>query len=396
MSPAGPGRYGFVILAMGLLSNMGALGFGRFTATLVLPGMRASLGLSYTEMGLVASANFVAYVCSAAVSGYFVSRYGSRVVATLSLFGTGVGLVASALAGGLAAALSAQALVGLASVGAVVSNASLVAAWFAPRRRATAYGVCAGGAGWGLLVAGLAVPALLQGLGPDRGWRVSWGLVGVVTLLMGGVTWALLRDRPGGARGAPAGVPSRLHLYSSRAFWHLGLVYAAFGFSYVIYSTFFGAYLHDERRLGVALVGLMWAVLGMLSAFSSILWGWLADRAGRLLALALSLLVLGGATLSLALPWPPAAWLSALAFGLSAFAPPGLIGTLCGDWAGPRHASAAFGFVTVLFGVGQALGPPVAGRVADLTGSFVLALVVAAAAAGLGALLAATCGRGKG
>lgn len=38
---------------------------------------------------------------------------------------------------------------------------------------------------------------------------------------------------------------------------------------------------------------------------------------------------------------------------------------LAGDVFGPRLASAALGLITVVFGVGQALGPYVAGMIAD-------------------------------
>ena len=50
--------------------------------------------------------------------------------------------------------------------------------------------------------------------------------------------------------------------------------------------------------------------------------------------------------------------------------------------------AAAFGFISLLLSVGQALGPFVAGRIAALTGSYSYAFIAAAAAAALGALAA--------
>ena len=41
-----------------------------------------------------------------------------------------------------------------------------------------------------------------------------------------------------------------------------------------------------------------------------------------------------------------------------------------GDYVGPRLAPAGLGFVTLFFGVGQALGPYLGGYLADATGSF--------------------------
>jgi MFS family permease len=62
----------------------------------------------------------------------------------------------------------------------------------------------------------------------------------------------------------------------------------------------------------------------------------------------------------------------------------------CGDVLGPRMAPAAFGFITLFFGVGQAIGPSVAGAMADASGSFVSPLLLASGVALVGALGAAT------
>lgn len=51
---------------------------------------------------------------------------------------------------------------------------------------------------------------------------------------------------------------------------------------------------------------------------------------------------------------------------------------------GPQMAPAALGFVTLFFGLGQAAGPSVAGALADATGSFRPAFLMAAGAAFLG------------
>jgi MFS family permease len=53
---------------------------------------------------------------------------------------------------------------------------------------------------------------------------------------------------------------------------------------------------------------------------------------------------------------------------------------------GPRLAPAALGLITLLFGIGQAIAPSIAGAIADATGSFFAAFLLAAAVALLGAL----------
>jgi MFS family permease len=77
--------------------------------------------------------------------------------------------------------------------------------------------------------------------------------------------------------------------------------------------------------------------------------------------------------------------LSAILFGLTAWSIPAVMAALCGDLMESRLAPAALGFITLFFGVGQALGPVVAGIIADAAGTFSPAFLLAAAVALSGA-----------
>ena len=57
----------------------------------------------------------------------------------------------------------------------------------------------------------------------------------------------------------------------------------------------------------------------------------------------------------------------------------------CGDFVGSKLAPAALGLMTLFFGLGQVLGPLIAGRLAFYTSSYSIAFVVAGIAAFLGA-----------
>jgi MFS family permease len=74
-------------------------------------------------------------------------------------------------------------------------------------------------------------------------------------------------------------------------------------------------------------------------------------------------------------------YLSAALFALTAWSIPALMAALCGDRFGARLAPAALGLITLVFGLGQALGPWLAGAIADATHSFAPAFLVAGATA---------------
>ena len=88
--------------------------------------------------------------------------------------------------------------------------------------------------------------------------------------------------------------------------------------------------------------------------------------------------------------WPTTTGLiiSAVIYGLCSLAVPGIVGAGCGDQFGPVWASASLGFVTIFLGVGQVVGPYVAGKMADIFGTLTYSYLLAAGVFFLGAVLA--------
>jgi predicted MFS family arabinose efflux permease len=254
------------------------------------------------------------------------------------------------------------------------------------------------GSSLALIITGLLVPRILDRYGAD-GWRTSWLLLGALVVLLGLVAAALLRNRPEekGLRPVaaadeppPQDKASSLdwgQVYRSGAVWHLALVYIAFGFSYIIYVTYFAKYLQAEAGYTREAAGNLWAVVGWISIFCGLIWGTVSDRLGRKVGLALVYL-LQAISFALFALWrnPTGYVVSAIVFGLTAWSIPGIMAAACGDYVGGRMAPAALGFVTLFFGLGQAAGPAVAGVLADATTSFAPAFLLAAGVALLGGI----------
>jgi predicted MFS family arabinose efflux permease len=173
--------------------------------------------------------------------------------------------------------------------------------------------------------------------------------------------------------------------------WHAGFIYLAFGFAYMIYLTFFQRRLMTDLNLTSTTAGTYFLVLGLASIACGFLWGTISDHIGRGLALALNCLLQAGAAALLAW-WPSTAGtvLSVLLCGLTAVAVPGIVGAGCGDRFGPVLASTSLGLVTVFLGIGQVLGPYLAGRMDDAYGSLEYSYVLAAGVYLVGAVLSIT------
>lgn len=425
--PAGGGRTGFnysyVILFTGILTVMGALGFARFGYATILPSMREGLLLNNTQMGVIATGNLVGYTVFSVIGGFLASRFGPRIVISCGLLLTGVTMFLTGTAGGLAGVVALRFLTGIGSAGSNIPVMGLISAWFAPDRRGMAAGFLVGGSGFGFLITGFLVPGVIASY-PQNGWRLSWFILGGVVALLGVLGWILLRNNPSEKGLTPAGarpddqlressgdMVSRLSetttsaaavngkldkaggrgaiswskVYGSPALWHLGLVYLFFGFSYIIYGTFFSAAMVNDKGFSQAQAGAVWSTIGVIGIFGGILWGVASDWLGRKYALAVVfglqavsffLFAVAGTTFTL--------YVSAFLYGLSAFSIPGIVAAACGDYMGPRLAPAALGMVTLFFAVGQATAPSVAGYLADSAHSFGQAFLLAAAVAFLG------------
>jgi sugar phosphate permease len=405
---------------------LGALGFARFGYTLILPDMQTALNLSNTQTGGLATANFVGYLTLAVIGGFLASRYGPRRVVSISLLLVGLTMVLTGLVHSFQGALVWRLLTGVGSGGSNVPVMALLPAWFAARRRGLATGIAAGGSSLGLMITGPLVPRILETFGAD-GWRYSWFILGGFVLLLTLLAFALLRDRPeekglrpiaaepagetrtgdqpgspqradaslrpGGSQAARQGTASLNwgKVYRSRAVWHLALVYVAFGFSYIIYATFFAKYLQTEGGYTKEAAGNLWALVGWISIFCGVIWGTVSDVIGRKYGLALVYLTQMVSFAVFAL-WQDSIGytVSVVLFGLTAWSIPGIVAAACGDYLGPKMAPAALGFATLFFGLGQAAGPSIAGAIADATGSFGPAFLLAAGVAllgGVGSLL---------
>ncbi|MFH1085022.1 MAG: MFS transporter [Chloroflexota bacterium] len=413
---ASPRRhYAWIVLAMSTLVVLGSLGLGRFGYTLLLPAMQAGLDLDNAQAGALASANLAGYLALAVLGGALASRYGPRRVIALGLAVSGLGMLLTGLADGFLALAALRLLTGLGSGASNVPVMGLVSAWFVGRRRGLAAGIAVTGSSLALIILGPLVPRVLAA-NLLFGWRVCWGAYGGVTLILAAAAYALLRDRPSDVGASPVGeavplgdlappgqaappaqaAPARPEplrwgpVYRAPAVWHLGVVYAAFGFSYIIYMTFFTKHLVTGAGYSAQAAGNLFMVMGWASLLCGVLWGHLSDRIGRKRALLLVYCV-HAAAFALFAFWsqPLGLTVSAILFGLSAWSIPAIMAAACGDILGARMAPAALGFLTLFFGIGQAIGPAVAGAMADAWGSFVPAFALAAGVAALGAVGAA-------
>jgi len=397
-------HYGWVVIFTGLLVTIGAHGFGRMSYTLLLPAMKDGLHFTYTQLGLLEMGNFIGYLFMAIVGGLLAARFGPRLIISLALLLMSLVLAGMGLAHSFGFALAMRTLTGIGNGAAYVPAMALGAAWFSPQRRGLATGIVTAGIGAGTMISGILVPAILQAF-HSQGWRYAWFSLGGAVLLITAAAALLLRSRPAdmgllpigssqetpppGSKTSKSSALQWSSVYRKNRVWYLGCVYFMYGFSYIIYITFFVAYLIKEHGFTAGEAGGLWALAGGLSTFCGLIWGGISDRIGRPKATALAYAILGLSYAIFALtPVRAGLYLSAVIFGLSAWSVPTITAAAAGDYVGARLAPACLGFITLFFGIGQALGPVVGGYLADHNHTFTTSFYIACGVSLLGAVLA--------
>ena len=393
-------HYGWVILIMATMTVFGALGLARFSYSVVLPAMQENLLLDNTETGMLATFNLVGYLIFSAVGGALATRYGSRKVIAVGLALSGVGLWMTGTVSGVGWGAVWCALTGIGSGVSNMSVMGLLSVWFASSKRGMAAGIAVTGTSYAMILVGTLVPELMEFFDQD-GWRVCWFVLGVICLILALAALLLLRNHPAEKSVYPIGgnsiespsheLPGKNSLELSRVYrsgkvWLLGGIYIAFGFSYIIYVTFFVLYLVNEGNYSQEDASGLYMLIGWVSIFCGVVWGSVSDQIGRGRAMFLVYL-LQAASFGLFGLWqsPTGFIISALLFGITAWSIPAIMAAACGDVLEPRMTSAALGFITIFFGVGQSLGPLVAGLIADYMHSLSPVFLVASITAMAGA-----------
>jgi hypothetical protein len=174
----------------------------------------------------------------------------------------------------------------------------------------------------------------------------------------------------------------------------LTVAYGLFGFGYIITTTFIVVIVRGSAEAS-AVEPLFWLSFGVSAVPSVALWVGAARRFGVMKAFAAASIVEAAGVLA-SVVWPSIAGLFAASvlvgatfMGLTAL---GLIGAR--DLA-PAHPRRWLAILTSAFGLGQIVGPIVAGYGFDATGSFLLPSLLATAALTVGAGLAVAVDRAR-
>lgn len=275
--------------------------------------MQASLHISNTQWGFVSGAFTLAYMLFEVPTGHWGDRYGSRgvllrIVLWWSAFTALTGCVwassGDSAAGGLMAWLNAgflmlllvRFLFGVGEAGAFPNVARVLEVWFPAHARGVAQGAITSAS----LVGGAAAPVVAGYLIRAVGWRVSFGLFGLL-----GVFWCVAfalwyRDRPEEHPGVnaaelklisdgrlsqgdePHGDIPWARILSSANLWLMGAVMNCGAAVFYMLFSWYATYLKTARGVSEIESGWQTSLVMSAGAIGCLVGGYLNDALMRL------------------------------------------------------------------------------------------------------------------
>jgi MFS family permease len=397
-----PTRKRHVLLGFALLAMVVAY-LDRVAISTAAPAMKAELGLSDVQMGLVFSAFTLAYALFEVPSGWLADRFGARWMLTRIVLWWSAMTAATGAAAGFLSLLLLRWLFGMGEAGVLPSLSRAFGRWLPAHARGNAFGLTIMAAALG----GAATQPIVVWLLQHVSWRSAFPIFGSA-----GVVWALawlwwFRDEPREHRGVNAaelaligGEPPAPHppvpwraLAAHRGMLALCAMYFGAIYGWYFYITWLPTYLLEGRGFDLGSVGWLAALPLLAIAAGSVVGGTLSDLLAKRFGLRTALRAPGLVGLPLAaLAIVGAVWTQdprAAAFFLAGAAGLAALG-IAPAWSvclalGGRHAGVVSGAMNTFGNLGGALSPVVMGATLDALGSWdsglysVAALYLAAA-----------------
>ena len=278
-------------------------------------------------------------------------------------------------------------LIGIFTSPIATSYVRTVSSWF-DKNRGLTLGIAMSGTGVGAAT----VPLLCQYLINTIGWRLTYPVLGcislVVTFLLVGL---ILRDTPesmglesdgvkSGSQEADVGISKKPgstvpEALSTSTFWILILSFLLIAVGLHGVLTHFIPYMQD-KGFSSMLAAQLFSVIGISIIFGRISCGFLVDRFfGPHVAAVFMLLSAIGIAFLLFDSHVLLLYTSAFLFGLGVGAETDLLGYLTSRYFGLKHMGEIFGYIYAAFMLGTSIGPLALGYTYDTFGSYYFGII---------------------
>jgi MFS family permease len=363
----------------------------RYGYGVLLPGMLDSLDISKAEAGVIYSSFFIAYTVSSPILGALGDRWNTRWLISLFVAILGLGALLMSYASSILAASLFFILAGIGSSACWAPVMTLAQRWTSQQNIGKTLAVIDIGSALGIIATGALIPLVVTAFD----WRSGWLVLGIMGLIIAGLNFLVIRDRPPEAQNSqeakrsqqPSVKTTLAVLFRDTRFWLFGMAYLLTGFAILIPFTFLSTYATQEHNYSYQLAVNLLTVIGIGAIVSKLAFGSLSDKIGRLKVIILCCVFIACGSLGMVLGHIAWLFIAAIVFSLGYGVVWAMYAAAASDYFSKESAGTTVGIWTVFLGIGSIVSPIVSGWIADSTSTLMWSFVLSAGAAVLSLLL---------
>lgn len=388
-------RQAWLIVASLFVTNFVVFGGGYNTTGVFFPPLLKQFGWSRTQVSTLPAVLAAAAGLSVPLAGWLLDRVEARVVMAVGAAIAGLAFIAASRVNSFSPLVAAYGVLGVGITGSTLLPVSLVIAnWFGARR-----GLAMGVAMTGTSLGGAAMTMAASFAIAHGGWRAAYVTLGLpMVVVVIPMLILMVRTRPPSAEklsvSAQAAALPGLEVgpaLRSRSFWMVALAqffYAATAAGIVAHLITYLVGIGYKPAAAAAMMG----VTFVFTSAGKVIMGLFADRLSGRIALTVNFAVAALGTLMLLFGTHPALLLpTVLVVGLTLGAPLVLVPLVMVESLGLKRYGSLAGLTGLFNTIGGAVGPIIAGRIFDLSGSYAGAFELFAVLLLLGGIATYAC-----
>jgi sugar phosphate permease len=254
----------------------------RVVNAVIAPDLVAELGLTAADLGLLTSANFLAFAAAQLPLGILLDRYGPRRTESVLLLFATAGAFLFATATTAPGLIAGRALIGLGTSACLMAAFKAYVLWLPSERIPLVNGLQMAAGGLGAVVGTLPVEMALT----VTDWRGLFFFFGALALVFSAIIYFVVPRRHG-SETIPGTMADQIsgivQIFTSPQFWRIAPMTVASQSMFLgTQSLWSGPWLGDVAGLGRDTIAhhLLWIAIAMVAGFLGM--GTIAERLGRL------------------------------------------------------------------------------------------------------------------
>ena len=376
----------WIAVAFAAASAGVAQGFGRFTLGVVLPAMRADLGLSNTVAGTIATANVAAYLVGTLAVAIAASRIKLLTIMKVGLLIAVGGQVISAIAPNAAVLMFGMFCSGFGGAWVWIPTPVVASAAFPPEKRGTAIGLLSSGMALSIVFTSQ-LAGWVRRVWGDEGWRNVYVVQATIGLLIAVGTIAIVRHAQD--QLSPKGSVGGFDALRRVPGWKpVTAMYTTFGFMYLLVLAFMSSRLEDDNGWSASNASLSFTLIGLGMVFGGPIIAKSVATFGPRATLGCAFGLWTVLVISILPGWVLPTLAASVVIGMIFASIPVTLTMYFVQNASAQDYGPGFSAATLAFGVAQMVSPQIGGVLADWTSTFLWVLLLSAACALLGIVAA--------